>query len=83
MKEITYAGSALKALVAITSAERERIVAKLEQYARDPMSLRNQIRAMKGVRALRLRVADYRVIFTEDQNAILVLKVGHRREVYD
>ena len=83
MREVAYADSALTALMAITSTERKRIVTKLEQYAHDPASLRNQVRALRGARALRLRVADYRVIFTEDQNRILVLTIGHRRDVYD
>ena len=83
MKEIAYAGSALKELMAITSADRARIVAKLKQYASDPSSLRNQIKPLKGVNASRLRVADYRVIFSVEQTRILVLKVGHRRDVYE
>lgn len=83
MKEIAYAGSAVKELMAITQTHRARIVAKLKQYAREPTSLRNQVKMLKGVQALRLRVGEYRVIFSEDQARLLVLKIGHRREVYD
>ena len=32
---------------------------------------------------MRLRVGDWRVIFYEDQETIVVAAVGHRREVYD
>ena len=41
-------------------------------------------RRLKGVDAFRLRVGDYRVIYTFDQaNGILyLLAIGHRREVY-
>jgi mRNA interferase RelE/StbE len=39
---------------------------------------------MKGLEAYRLRVGDYRVIYTFDlsKGVLHVLAVGHRREVY-
>lgn len=83
MKEIDYATSAVKELLAITQLDRTRIVAKLKQYARDPAGLRNQVKALKGIKAFRLRIGDYRIIFSEDQTRLLVLKIGHRRDVYD
>jgi mRNA interferase RelE/StbE len=30
----------------------------------------------------RFRIGDYRVIFDIEENEIVVLKVGHRREIY-
>lgn len=38
-------------------------------------------RSLRGYR--KLRVGDYRVIFKLDKNNIVVLKIGHRKEVYD
>lgn len=67
----------------IAKVDRERILTKMRQYAADPWSLANQVSALKGVKALRLRVGDYRVVFTDDGTVVLVLKVGHRRDVYD
>ena len=83
MRTIGYARSAAKQLLAITSRDRYRIQAKLLQYAANPKSLANQVQALKGSPALRLRVGDYRVIFSDDGMVLLILKVGHRREVYD
>jgi mRNA interferase RelE/StbE len=40
------------------------------------------VKAMKGSPTLRLRVGDYRVIFTEDYEVLDVLDVGHRSGVY-
>lgn len=37
-------------------------------------------RSLRGYR--KLRVGDYRVIFKLDKNNIVVLKIGHRKEVY-
>ncbi len=49
-----------------------------------PMSDRTvgDVKAMKGSPTLRLRVGDYRVIFTEDYEVLDVLDVGHRSGVY-
>lgn len=39
---------------------------------------------MQGIDAFRLRVGDYRIIyqFDTEQNLLLLIAVGHRREVY-
>jgi mRNA interferase RelE/StbE len=62
---------------------REKIVAKVRLYAGHPASLANQVKRLKGSGYLRLRVGDYRVIFTEDGVILTIIKVGHRRDVYD
>jgi mRNA interferase RelE/StbE len=44
------------------------------------------VKKLKGkVAQYRLRVGDYRVIFAIDdgRNEIVVLRIGHRREIYD
>ncbi len=38
-------------------------------------------RSLKGYR--KLRVGDYRIVFRVDKNAVIVLKIGHRKDVYD
>ncbi len=30
-----------------------------------------------------MRVGDYRIVFRVDKNAVIVLKIGHRKDVYD
>lgn len=82
MKAITYSATALKQLARIERTAALRIRAKLEQYAADPASLANQIKALEGIAALRLRVGDYRVIFTDNGVILMVIKVGHRRDIY-
>jgi len=41
------------------------------------------VKRLKWRDGMRLRVGDWRVIFYEDQGAIVVAAVGHRREIYD
>ncbi len=62
--------------------EAERIRGKIDQYARDPASLANNVITMKGEPFVRLRVGEWRVIM-DDQGAVLdVLKIGPRGSVY-
>lgn len=83
---IEYETKAIKDLKAITAADRHRIVAKIEQYAKTPSSLANQVKHLVGSPFHRLRVGDYRVIFSITEEAVavmLVVRVRHRREAYD
>jgi mRNA interferase RelE/StbE len=43
----------------------------------------DDVKRLKGRDGMRLRVGDWRVIFYEDQGAILVAAVGLRRDNYD
>ena len=47
----------------LPTRDRERIVAKIEQYARDPASLARQVTPLTGSDYQHLRVGSYRVIF--------------------
>jgi mRNA interferase RelE/StbE len=81
---IVYTKTALKQMRRVTPSIQAKIKAKIEQYAEAPLSLANQIKKLKGIgNLLRLRVGDYRIIFTEDGVVMTVVKVGHRREIYN
>ena len=47
------------------------------------MSLVNNVKALKGGDGFRLRVGDYRVIYTETLIVLTIVKIGHRGGVYD
>ncbi len=55
-------------------------IALLAQNPRPPAA-----RALKGRPGLRIRVGDYRIIYTvvDDVLLVVVVTLGHRREVYD
>lgn len=82
-REIIYSPTAVKDLRKIGSAEAKRIMSKVRQLSADPASLSNNVTALKGSEFSRLRVGDYRVIFTADLTVLTVVKVGHRRDVYE
>ena len=80
---IEFAKSAAKALKSIPRKDQKRIAKKIESLAESRPSPSKT--KMKGNNPFhRVRVGDYRIIF-EIQNdifLILILKIGHRREVY-
>lgn len=84
MKSITYSKAALKVLHGMPANVRARVIAKVQQYAADPASLANNVTALKedpGV--FRLRVGDWRVLFSEEGTVIAVLRVAPRGSAYD
>ena len=82
MRVVLYDPEALKALKRLPRNVADRIRAKLAQLASDPQSLANNLTSMKGTRALRLRVGDWRVILSVGPEAITVHKIGSRGSVY-
>jgi len=78
---VSWSARADKDRDALGEQERRRVLASVERYA---ASGHGDVRALVGSAGLlRLRVGDYRVIFQLPSNeAILVVRVLHRREAY-
>lgn len=79
--------NARKQLSKLAVVMQRRIILKLEEYESLEHPLK-KAKKMKGERnRLIFRVGDYRAVCTtKDENTIvilLVLKIGHRREVYE
>jgi mRNA interferase RelE/StbE len=84
--QVQYETKAIKDLKAIDAKARQRIIAKIVQYADAPASLANKVIHLTGSPFYRLRVGDYRVIFSlngEVATVMTVTRVRHRREAYD
>lgn len=69
-------------LVRIPQNIKETIKKAIEErLLRDPIASGKPLRqSLKGHR--KLRVSDYRVIYRIDGDSIIILKIGHRKEVY-
>jgi mRNA interferase RelE/StbE len=82
MKTVTYTRVALRSLQAHSNRARQ-IRAKIDQYAADPASLANNVIQLTGSTAKRLRIASFRVLFTETETTIIILDVGPRGDIYE
>ena len=74
--------AALRTLRKINPADQDRIRGAIALLAHDPRP--PGARALRGRDALRVRVGNYRIIYTvrDDVLQVLVVAIGHRREVY-
>ena len=80
---IRYKREAERAIDALDPSVRRRVLLAIGNLARDPRSVPN-VKAMKGSDEYRLRVGDWRVVYTlrDDVLMVLVVRIAHRREAY-
>ncbi len=84
MKNVEYSKDAFKALRKMPVNVSANIRSKMEQYAENPASLANNVIQMQGHQAyFRLRIGDWRVIFTETIVVVAVIKIASRGSAYD
>ena len=78
---ITYKKSVQKDLLNLGKSEARRILDKIEKELSERA---NTYPALKGPFAglRKLRVGDYRVVFAINEQDVIILRVGHRREIY-
>lgn len=84
MFEIVWTPKPLKKLVKLTSNTQKKILKKVERYAGDPESLKNNVKYFSDRKVYRLRVDDWRVIFRKNKKAmeILIIQLDSREGVY-
>lgn len=75
--------AAVRALRKLDPQVRHRIQGAISLLAHDPRP--PGARALQGRAGLRVRVGDYRIIYTIDDRVLIVVvvRLGHRRDVYD
>ena len=87
MFRLVFLDRALDEFKKIDRARQKIIKAKLLILAENPAALKNNIRRLSGPEEglYRLRVGAYRIVFKKDEARLLILvvRVGHRRDVYD
>ncbi len=80
---VTLAPSAARQLRKLEPLARRRVQAALELLARDPRPPK-AARLVGGAGEWRVRTGDYRIVYEIDEGVllVLVLAIGHLREVY-
>ncbi len=79
--KISYKASVEKDLKRLDRPIAARIVKKLEQVlGGDPDTGEPLVGEFKG--CFKYRIGDHRVIYTKAVDGILVLRIGHRKEIY-
>jgi len=78
--EIVFTAAATRQWLDLSADVRRRLNTKLETFARTGQG---DVKRLKGQPGSRLRVGDWRIVFYTEANTIVVVAVGHRREIYD
>lgn len=75
--------AAIRALKRIDNQDRERVRGAIALLGQDPRP--PGAKSLRGRPCLRVRVGDYRIVYTVHNDVLLVVVVtlGHRRDVYD
>jgi len=84
MFSIEYSKAARKTLKAMPRNTARLVMEKIEALAVDPMAPNNNVRKLTGHPGYRLRVGDWRVVYTIHEQALLiaVVRIAPRGEVY-
>ena len=80
MFEIKWDERALNELYKLENQISSRIYKKVDEL-KDGFKSKD-IKKIKGEDKFRLRVGDYRVLFSLERNKIIVWKIGHRKNIY-
>jgi len=80
MKKIVFTSAGTRQWIKLSVDVRRRLDRRLSEFA---ASGKGDVKRLHGRDGVRLRVGDWRVIFYETGEEIVIVAVGHRREVYD
>lgn len=82
--KVIFSKSADEQLESIPKSDVKKIIKKAEKLGSDPFPPGHEHIKGSHVAAYRVRQGDYRILYTvqEEKLIILVIKIGHRREVY-
>ena len=81
MKKILFSPNVRADIRAVDQKNAMRILTALDRYAKTG---HGDVQVLEGDQEglLRLRAGDYRLLFDEHEDAIMVHRVRHRREAY-
>lgn len=80
---LVFEGKAKKGLKKLPPEVRHKIIEKLSFLISVPNPLEFAERLTQyEIGQYRFRIGDYRVIFDVEENTVIVLALGHRKEIY-
>ena len=79
--KLIYTNTAYKDIKKLDIVAKKRIGKKIEEYSKDPLSTSKKLTNL-SIGTFRWRIGNYRVVFDIDNENIIILRVGHRKEIY-
>lgn len=78
---LLYTKNAVKEINKLDSVAKRRLKSALEKLCLDPKERSKKLVA-SGIGQYRYRIGNYRAIFDIEGNNIVIVKVGHRSDIY-
>ncbi len=78
---LLYTKSAVNDIKKLDIIVKKRIKKKLEEYSSDPLAYAKKL-INSAIGSYRWRVGNFRIVFDIKGDKIVVLRIGHRREIY-
>ncbi len=78
---LLYTPKAVRDIRRLDSVAKKRIKAALEKFSQDPFHYAQKL-VHTELGSYRFRIGDYRVIFDVDGEKIVILRIGHRKDIY-
>ena len=79
--KISYEKRALIELRKLDRLLAKRIIKKIKEMENNPF--KSDIKRLKGQSSFRLRAGDYRILFRLLEKEIKILKIAHRKNIYN
>lgn len=79
--KLIYTKSAVADINNLDNVAKNRIRKKLESFQKDPLYYSKKLTS-SSLGSYRFRVGNYRIIFDLDKEKIVILRIGHHREIY-
>lgn len=79
---IEYDSKALKQLKKLDKSIAELILDGIEEFASNPILTKIKKLKTSFDGAYRLRIGDYRIVFYQENDLMLISKIAHRKDVY-
>ncbi len=79
--KVVFTYRALKDLKKIDKKTQKRLLLKIKEYSKNPFNYCIKLTS-PIIGTYRYRIGDYRVIFDIEGKEIIILRIGHRKEIY-
>jgi len=79
--QLVYTQRAIRDIKGLDPVTKKRIGDTLKRYEVNPMAYAENLTDSE-LGTYRFRIGDYRVVFDIDGSEIIILRIGHRRELY-
>jgi len=79
--QLLYTKTAIKDIQKLDVITKKRLKKKIETYALDPLANAKRLTST-SLGTYRWRIGDHRIVFDIDKKNLVILRIGHRREIY-